>query len=291
LFAICDFSLSDLTVKREFRSDLPPEVPKIRCMKLPTFLILILLVSVSFAATTFDSTFKALTGGEVERDSARVRLLAMSKADLARFMVEAKARTLSKDRFQVVRAFDVLRRRKDFDAALAEQMKQVLKTDPTVDILEERLGLLLEAKSGKLTPAKIQAELQFAALASEPSARRLARLTALTDAMHSVGLSPTVAQLEVLLQNDVYEIRMHAVDWFRISTPVDLKERGRFLKRALSSKPVQVRERAFRTIASWPASEVQALKDVDALPAKCATDTSAIIREACIDIREKALRP
>jgi hypothetical protein len=248
-------------------------------------------VSTSFAAASFEPIFRALTGGEVERDAARSKLLAMSREQVARFLEEAKGRTATKNRFQVVRAFDVLRRRPDFDAATAEMMIQILKTAPKNDVLEERLALILEAKAGALTPAKIQSELQFTTLVTEPSTRRLGRLTALTDAMDANGMKPTAAQLESLLQNDVFEVRIHAVHWFRLAPPADLKERIHFLKLALGSKPVQVRESAYQTIASWSAVDVQALQKGDVLSVKCAADPSTIIRGACAEIQEKTRQP
>lgn len=262
-------------------------------MKSIASIILILVTSVSLAAVGFDPLFHALTGGsDLERDTARIRLISMQTEEVTRFMAEAKARSLTKNRFDVVRAFDVLRRRSDFDAARAAEMKRVLASAPSTreskDLLEERLALILDAKTGALTAAKIDDELRFAAIKTEPSSRRLARVTALTDAMQTIDAAPTTLQLEALLQNDVFEIRMHAVDWFRIAPPRDIAERSRFLKQALKSSVVQVRERAYRTIASWPATDVRALKKSDVLPMKCGADPSLIIRGACSEIREKA---
>ncbi len=261
-------------------------------------LVLAILFTAIFLSTSakanvgvlkFESVFSAFEGGGAARDSARSRLLTMPSEELGRFLAEATLRLEKGSRDQVVRAFDIVRRRKDFDAARAKQLRIILSsTSAKRDVLETRLILLLDAKTGELSESRIADELKQVEKTDVPSTMRLSRLTGLTDAMESTSKAPTISQLEMLLKNDVFEIRMHAVDWFRLRPPTGVQDRARFLRAALGSNVLQVRERAYQTIASWPGDKIiEIKKQGGVLPAKCAADPSRAIQKACSEIREK----
>lgn len=100
------------------------------------------------------------------------------------------------------------------------------------------------AVSGRLTPAQVDTELKIAHDSKRPSAERLASAAAVMNACAEFHYQPTLKQLESLLKSDVPELRILAVDWFRLAQPADAKLRASFLKQARETKPRQVRERA-----------------------------------------------
>lgn len=260
-------------------------------------------VSVS-SAQTAGSILDLLASGEVQIEEGRSRLMKLSVAEMQAFVMEAPSRLDLKfeKRPSVLFAFEILSRRQEFSKKMATDVLKSLKasragigvaavaSEGSPVRSESRLALFLAARAGVLTQAMIEEELKFVDQAAKPSADRLAKLGALIDAMSEAGLNPSSAQLEKLLQNDVFEIRMLAVDWFRLHTPKNTADRKRFLQKAVKATPVQVRERAYRTIAGWSADDVKAL-GADVVLKTCEKDASSVIRSACSEIRSKVGKP
>ena len=211
---------------------------------------------------------------------ARVKLQTFTKTEIAEFIEASKSWvTLTTGvRHRVLMTFDVLRRSKSFDQQAAVSMLKVIALRPAKKVemsamdstVEQRLVIFLAAKSGQLNAARLKVE--FAAIAdrSKSSIERLARAGALTDAMTGEGLKPTTAQLEQLLKNDVSDIRMLSVDWFRLAPPVDAKDRAKFLVAALATNPIQVIERAKRA---------------------CEVETSEVVRAQCATAKAPGENP
>ena len=217
---------------------------------------------------------------EVSANETRVKLQGLSKTEIAEFVEASKSWvTVTSDvRHRVVMSFDVVRRNKACDKRLAESMLGVIAMKPEKKIeasamdatVEQRLVIFLAAKMGRLNAARLNRE--FAAIAdrSKSSLERVARAGALIDALTGEGVKPTSAQLEMFLSNDVSEIRMLAVDWFRIAPPADMKDRAKFLVAALATNPRQVSERARRA---------------------CEVDTSELVRAKCATVKAQGEKP
>lgn len=249
--------------------------------------------------TKYDSAFAAFSGDVESQERAGAAILKTSR-DETLVMIRAGRVTaaVSKEhRLQVLRAFDSLRRRSDFDRALATEMMAALKPGApdlsAKSALERRLEIFLLARTGGLTPEKIDSI--FSEISSNTSlktgaaATRLLVLAGLMDAMQTEKLKPTVRQLESLLASSSSTIRRHAVDWFEMAPPESPSDRNRFLKKALVATTDQVREAAYRTIASWNADEIKAVRaSGDVLPEKCMDDPVAEIRRACAQIKSKS---
>ena len=140
-------------------------------------------------------------------------------------------------------------------------------------IVEKRLVLFLAAKVGKLDTARIESELNFIADEKSDSVERVGMAGALVDAMSDTPngeTKPTIAQLEKLLKNDISDIRILAVDWFRMAPPPDPSDRIRFLIAALKTNPRQVTESAARA---------------------CDADQSPAVREKCVKAKPKPDKP
>ena len=232
-----------------------------------------------------------LASTETQIEEARGRLLGLSISDMQSFVSQAALRLDSKaeKRAATVFAYEILSRRPDFTKQMAADVLAQLKVakDGPSARSEGRLALFLTARAGTLTDSKIVDGLKFVNQGSFSSVDRLAKLGALVDAMSEAGRRPTAAQLEKLLQNDVFEIRMLAVDWFRMQPPENMADRKRFLQQAVKASPVQVRERAYRTVASWSSDDVRAIGP-DIISKNCEKDGSPTIRTACGEIRSKA---
>lgn len=248
---------------------------------------------VAYAATDKPTlVYEKFSAGEVGTEDARQMLLQMSTEEMTAFSNAALTWFRSGEAVKVRAAnwsLEVLARRKDFSSANAAVILDGALGAPKF-IIDSRLEVRLLAKAQRLSPERIQAIIQESAKGTGPSAPRLAKLGVLTDVLSELGTAPTLAQLETLLKSDVFEIRMHAVDWFRLSPPASVSERAKFLEQALVSKPVQARERAYRAVASWSAGEVQAvLKSNPKLVTRaCEKDKSSTIRSACGEIFKKS---
>lgn len=231
------------------------------------------------------------SSGEVGADEARQILFQMSNEDMTAFS-SAALEWFRSGEAQKVRAatwsLEILARRKEFSVVNAGLILDGLASSKTE--IDSRLEVRLLAKADRLSVSRIQELIQESSKGPGPSAPRLATLGVLTDILSEKGVSPNLLQLETLLKSDVFEIRMHAVDWFRLSPLSSVQERAKFLEQAFAVKPVQARERAYRTLASWPGDEVRAiLKASPKLVSRsCEKDKSPSIRAACLEILEKS---
>ncbi len=287
-----------------------PKYRKMECMRSRVYVPIIFIVLIlsihgfraplAFAITPITKAEKMtvildqLSSTDVQIDEGRSRLAKISTSEMQFFVSQASTRLDSKSekRPAAVFAYELLSRRPDFSKQMAADVLSHLKPakEGSSARSEGRLALFLSARAGVLTDVMIADDLKFVAQASKASADRLARLGALIDAMSEAGRRPTSTQLEKLLQNDVFEIRMLSVDWFRMQPPENTADRKRFLQQAVKTNPVQVRERAYRTIASWSAEDVKAV-GADIIPKTCDKDGSLTIRTACDEIRSKAGKP
>lgn len=220
-------------------------------------------------------------GGEVAQQRTRQKLMALTKPEVSEFILVAKKWLHGSDIWhqRAMLTFDVLRHHAGFDKEIASEMLKTIKESKTTTtsghrsqppnsfdlVLEKRLEIFLAAKVGGLTPERIASEFKFIGDNRQDSVVRLARASALIDAMGAdqsrAEIKPTTAQLELLLESDVSDIRRLAVDWFQLSPPSNPAERTRFLVAALNSKPRQVRETAQRA---------------------CQGDPSPVVREKCL---------
>lgn len=235
--------------------------------------------------------FEKFSAGEVGAEDARQILFQMSNDDMTAFSTAALEWLRSGESSKVRAAtwsLEVLGRRKEFSVANASVILDGLSSSKTE--IDPRLEVRLLAKADRLSVSRIQELIQESSKGPGPSAPRLATLGVLTDILSEKGVAPNLLQLETLLKSDVFEIRMHAVDWFRLSPLPSVQERAKFLEQAFSVKPVQARERAYRTLASWQGEEVRAiLKASPKLVTRtCEKDKSPSIRAACLEIIEKS---
>ncbi|MDX9730806.1 MAG: hypothetical protein RBT63_03455 [Bdellovibrionales bacterium] len=267
------------------------ETRRIVILKFAMSMVFVLSIasSVSIASSESNASQGSLLTNvpksERELEARRTKLMKLSKSGVQKLIQEApQVLSLGKGEYsgQVIEVFALLSARPDFDPSLALEMLKTVETIRTATKHETRLALWLTAKAGRLTDERITREFAGVLDVKTASAQRLATLVALTDAMAAAGKTPTLLQLENLVRSDVFEIRMHAVDWFRASPPKAGKDREQFLKVALESKPLQVRERAYRTIASWPSQERDQVKAV--LPKNCRNETAPGAVKACTDL-------
>lgn len=222
-------------------------------------------------------------------------LKALSDVEIKAFIVEASQEIPAPQSYALgtwIKTFDVLLDNKAFQPSQAREVLAILdkqKKDSDLLGLLNSLTLRLKAKAGDLNSDLIKAELQFVEDKKIPRADRIRVLGVLTDTMVTAGLSPKVNDLKGLLESDIYEIRMHAVDWFRL-TRAPLGERYQFINQALKSNPYQVRERAYRYLKSLDEKEFK-LAYEKAAGAKngvpCKTDRSEVTKKLC---EEAAIR-
>ena len=237
--------------------------------------------------------------GEVGAEDARQILLKMSNDEMTSFSKVALSWWRSKEVAKVRAAtwsLEVLARRKEFSSAMAALiLDDALRVDSKIEI-DPRLEVRLLGKAGRLNATRVQSLISEIAGGKsvedrkvEPSATRLSKLGVLIDVLTDQGVSPSLSQLESLLQSDVFEIRMHAVDWFRLSPPVSAAERSKFIENALATKPVQVRERASRALASLPEADLRAVLKVNPklMDRACQKEKSPTIRSSCSEISKK----
>lgn len=227
----------------------------------------------------------------------------LNEKELQAFVVEMAKVFPAKTSFeagQALRTIEVLRRHKSFAKSDAKVLVTSLATQKTETSFDGRIRAMrirLMAVSGDLSKSILDQELSFLTEANRPSADRLAVIGALTDAMTELGQKPSTETLEKLLSNDVYEIRIHAVDWFRLSLPLPSAERIKFLKTAIRVSPFQARERAYRALLSSEDKEFLAIYKAVAGPGNgtsnnginCAVDSNEKTKKLCLDAESKAL--
>lgn len=222
--------------------------------------------------------------GEAGMQAARLKLSNLSKSEILEFIATAKTWLRDSEILhqRAILSFEVIRGNNEFDkTSAAAMLKSVndarvgrpIESKALDSIVEKRLVLFLTAKVGKLDSARIESELNFIADEKRDSVERLGMAGALVDAMadNPKGeVKPTIAQLERLLKNDISDLRILAVDWFRIAPPGDPTDRTRFLIAALKTNPRQVSESAARA---------------------CDADVSPTVRDKCGKAKPKPEKP
>ena len=241
----------------------------------------------------------ALDDDEVTAGRKASLIRSLDEKELQAFVVEMAKAFPAKTSFeagQALRTIEVLRRHKNFSKSDAKTLLLSLgkqKTETSFDGRLRAMRIRLMAISGELSRANLDLELAFLTEAKRPSADRLAVIGALTDAMTELGQKPSAELLEKLLSNDVYEIRIHAVDWFRLSLPLSVPDRIKFLKTAIRMSPYQARERAFQALLAFEDKEFLATYKAIAGAANgvsCVLDTNEKTRKLCQDADAKALK-
>lgn len=167
-----------------------------------------------------------------------------------------------------------------FDQETAKSVVALLESQPMKADRHDRLLLFAAAKAGQLDQARIARAMKRSNDNSLGLAHRVSLASGLADAMDAVALKPKVADLMTLLKSPLVELRLVAVDWFRLSPPAEIAARANFLKVAMLVKPKQVRERAYLTVLSWSDADVAAL--AKHLPTvKCAREPASEVKSAC----------
>jgi hypothetical protein len=255
----------------------------------------------SFANGTvrFSDLQIVLDDDEVTAGRKASLIRSLNEKEIQAFVVEMAKIFPAKTSFEVgqaIRTIEVLRRHKGFSKSDATVLLTSLakqKTETSFDGRLRAMRIRLMAVSGELNKTVLEQELSFLTEAHRPSADRLAVIGALTDAMTEIGQKPSVEVLEKLLANDVYEIRIHAVDWFRLSLPLPVSERIKFLKTALRVSPFQARARAYLALLSTDEKDFMATYKAVAGPANgisCVLDSNEKTRKLCQDAEAKALK-
>jgi hypothetical protein len=245
----------------------------------------------------------ALDDDEMTAGRKASLIRSLNEKELQAFVVEMAKVFPTKTSFeagQALRTIEALRRHKSFTKSDAKALVTSLakqKTETSFDGRIRAMRIRLMAVSGDLNKSLLDQELSFLSESNRPSADRLAVIGALTDAMTEIGQKPSAEILEKLLANDVYEIRIHAADWFRLSLPLPAAERIKFLKTAIRVSPFQARERAYRALLSSEDKEFLAIYKAVAGPGSgsegtginCALDSNEKTRKLCQDAEAKAL--
>lgn len=244
----------------------------------------------------FDEVVIHLDDDEVTAGRKASLLRSLDEKEIEKFIAESAAWIPAASGFELgrwIRSIDNLSRNTSFRAKDAKALIEILKKQKRGFGLDGRfrsLSIRLHSKANILDSDAISREWSYLSDKKVPSADRLAVVGALTDSMQEVGVRPTISDLEKLLVNDVYEIRMHAVDWFRI-TDFSEKDRYRFLKIAIKANPYQVRERAYRFLASLEDKEFLGFYG-EVAGAKngisCILDKSEVSRKMCEEVEARA---
>lgn len=244
----------------------------------------------------FSELMIQLEDDEVTAGRKASLIRSLSEKELETFILESAKWIPAESGFALgrwIRSIDILSRNKKFRPSDAKAVLALLSKQQRGFGLEGKmrsLSLRLKAKAGDFSSELVKNELLFLADAKVPSADRLSTLGALTDGMQEAGVKPQVSDLEKLLQNDVYEIRMHAVDWFRILEYPE-KEGYRFLKAAIKVNPYQVRERVYRYLASLSDKDFLATYKESAGAKNgisCVLDKSEVTRKLCETLEARA---
>lgn len=262
-------------------------------------IVLLLAIPAVFAAqkpSRFDELVIQLDDDEVTAGRKASLLRSLDEKEIDKFIAESAAWIPAASGFELgrwIRSIDNLSRNKSFRAKDAKAVLEILSKQKRGFGLDGRfrsLSIRLQSKANELDSNAMSKEWSYLADKKVPSADRLAVVGALTDSMQEVGVKPAISDLEKLLANDVYEIRMHAVDWFRI-TDFSEKDRFRFLKVAIKTNPYQVRERVYRFLASLEDKEFLAFyREVAGAKngISCILDKSEVTRKMCEDIEARA---
>ncbi len=249
--------------------------------------------------TRFSELQIALDDNEVTAGRKAALIRSLNEKELQTLVVEVSKLFPAQSSFdvgQALRTIEVLRRHKQFSKSDAKLLLAALskqKAETSFDGRIRGLKLRLLAVSGEPTKTDFDREILFLSESKRPSADRLAVIGALTDAMTDLGQKPTVETLEKLLSSDVYEIRIHAIDWFRLSQPSAIAEKTRFLKTAIRVSPFQARERAYRALLSFDDKEFLAIyKAIAGITngVVCSADTNEKTRKLCQDADTRATK-
>lgn len=270
--------------------------------------MLLIAIPVAFAAdpkptatakpTQFDELVIQLDDDEVTAGRKASLIRSLSEKELDKFIAESGAWLPAASGFELgrwIRSIEMLSRNKAFRAGDAKTVLGILSQQQRgfgMDGKMRALSLRLKAKAGELNSDAVKNEIKFLQDSKVPSADRLAAIGALTDGMQESGGKPSIQDLEKLLANDVYEIRMHSVDWFRINEYPE-KDRYRFLKTAIKVNPYQVRERVYRQLAAMEDRDFAATyREVAGAKngISCVLDKSEVTRKLCESIEARALQ-
>lgn len=240
----------------------------------------------------------AVDDDEVTSGRKASLIRALNRSELEAFVSEMSNVFPIKASFEVgqaLRTIEIIRRHKDFSKADAKVILGALSKQTSETSYDGRIRALrvrLKGVAGDLSKTEIEQELTYLNEAKRPSADRLAVLGALTDAMTEIGQKPPVEILEKLLGNDVYEIRIHAIDWFRLSRAIPIAEKIKFLKLAIRVSPYQARERAYRALLSYDDKEFISVYSAIAGPSNgvsCVVDANEKTRKLCQDADARAI--
>lgn len=247
-------------------------------------------------STQFDDLVIQLEDDEATSARKASLLRALSEKEIGRFIKETAAWIPAASGFELgrwVRSIEIVSRNKQFRSDDAKVVLAILAKQQKgfgLDGKMRALRLRLTARAGGLSSDVIKKEFQSLQDTKLPSAERLVAIGALTDAMQEAGVQPSAQELEKLLASEVYEIRMHAVDWFRI-LEFGEKDRRQFLKVAIKSNPYQVRERVYRYLESLDDKAFYAIYS-DVAGAKngisCVMDRSEVTRKLCDEAAARA---
>lgn len=139
------------------------------------------------------------------------------------------------------------------------------------------------AQAGKLDASRRRALFEVMNTSSSSIVTRLSLVTAAMDA----GVPADARELDLLLKSPDPELRLAALDWLRIS-PTEPAHVEKFLRAARESKPKQLRERVYRSIASWDQPEAAYQKSLKrALPKNCNLKDDAHVVKACQEALKK----
>ena len=139
------------------------------------------------------------------------------------------------------------------------------------------------AQAGKLDAARRRSLFGVMNTSSSSIVTRLSLVTAAMDA----GVPADARELDLLLKSPDPELRLAALDWLRIS-PTEPAHVEKFLRAARESKPKQLRERVYRSIASWDQPEAAYQKSLKrALPKNCNLKDDAHVVKACQEALKK----
>lgn len=247
-------------------------------------------------STQFDDLVIQLEDDEATSARKASLLRALSEKEIGRFIKETAAWIPAASGFELgrwVRSIEIVSRSKQFRSDDAKAVLAILAKQQKgfgLDGKMRALRLRLTARAGGLSSDVIKKEFLSLQDTKLPSAERLVAIGALTDAMQEAGVQPSAQELEKLLASEVYEIRMHAVDWFRI-LEFGEKDRRQFLKVAIKSNPYQVRERVYRYLESLDDKAFHAIYS-DVAGAKngisCVMDRSEVTRKLCDEAAARA---
>lgn len=234
-------------------------------------------------------------GSETEQISKqRQRLLSIPSDELKPTLLEL-ARRLRGDRHgddesSVVQAMNVIvHEHPGFDTSLAALVDEALLDDGHTTAINNpiaiRVRLSAAAKAGHLTDKRIAETIAQAALRSRTGSQRIAYAAGLAAAMLEFEKPAAPTQLMQLLRSDLGAIKLVAVDWFHARPLNTVKSRKEFLREALRSEPLQVRERTLSHLLGLTKSDLEVLRDI--IPSDCEREPASAVKSLCRQVAEK----